>query len=298
MKTQSLRPILNNINTLKYPKLINFLPSKTAFITGAGAGLGRAMAEELAEDGWSLILADVKNEGLQDLRNILRSKGVTVEAFQFDVTDERQFEKYFQSAMSKFGSVELLVNNAGLGAGGNLNYFEVSEWRRVFEVNVIGTAIGIRTVLPQMLKRKCGHILNIASAAAYHSLPFIGAYNATKAAVVSITESLNGELSNTGVSCSVMISGFFKSSLSENTIGGERAIALTKGLMELSSLSSKEVAIRTLKNLEARRFYNIIGPQARIFYFIKRHFPKLMLFLAPKVTEKAFDKALLVESRG
>ncbi|TGK23109.1 SDR family NAD(P)-dependent oxidoreductase [Leptospira stimsonii] len=285
------------MNTLKYPKLLKFMPNKTAFITGAGSGLGRAMAEELADDGWSLILTDIKNEGLQELQNVLRSKGVKLEAFYFDVTDEKQFEKNFQSAISKFGSVELLVNNAGLGAGGNLSYFEVSEWRRVFEVNVIGIAIGIRTVLPQMLKRKCGHILNIASAAAYHSLPYIGAYNATKAAVVSITESLNGELSNTGVSCSVMISGFFKSSLSENTIGGERAIKLTEGLMKLSSFDSKDVAIRTLKNLEARRFYSIIGLQARIFYFIKRYFPNLLLFLAPKVAERGFEKALLVESK-
>jgi short-subunit dehydrogenase len=276
---------------LKYFRLAESLPGRRAIITGAAAGLGRAIAMKLARDGWALCLIDQDGTELAAVLADLKFVEQDVQAHTIDVTDHKKLRGVIETFGTTKGGVELLINSAGIGLAGNADEFSSADWDRLFNVNVVAVGSATAAVLPLMKAANCGHIVNIASAAAYHCLPWLGAYSASKAAVVALTENLAAELAGTKVKASVMISAFFKSSMPRYTMGGPLTITRVAGLMKLSAMTSEDAAEQTLRGLEAGGTYIVIGSQARLIYRIKRFAPNLWLRLAPKVARKAFAKA-------
>ena len=281
------RPRAHMQTELKYPRLSQF-SHRRAIITGAAAGLGRAMALELARDGWTLLLVDQDADGLASLqRETQRPDDVCV----LDVTESAKLRDAINDFCSRMDGVDLLVNSAGVGLAGYADDYSEADWRKLFDVNVVAVGCASATVLPFMKKANSGRILNIASAAAYHCLPWLGPYSASKAAVVALTENLVAELADTNIKPAVMISAFFKSSMPKYTLGGSLTASRTSGLMKLSTMTSEDAAVETLKGLERGGTYIIIGSQARLIYRLKRFAPALWFRLAPKIARKAFAAA-------
>jgi len=276
---------------LKYFRLAERLPGRRAIITGAAAGLGRSIAIELARDGWALCLIDQDGAELAAVLADPKFAKKDVHGHTMDVTDHEKLHSVIETFGTTKGGVELLINSAGVGLAGNADEFSSTDWDRLFSVNVVAVGSAAAAVLPCMKAANCGHIVNIASAAAYHCLPWLGAYSASKAAVVALTENLAAELAGTKVKASVMISAFFKSSMPKYTMGGPPTSTRVAGLMKLSAMTSEEAAERTLRGLEAGGTYIVIGSQARVICRIKRFAPNLWLRLAPKIARKAFAKA-------
>jgi short-subunit dehydrogenase len=276
---------------MRYPKLAARFPGRRAFITGAASGLGYALALELVNDGWLVGINDADADRLAIAHRQLRALNGRVLAFPFDVASETDYRLAAHSFLAAAGGIDLLVNNAGLGGGGGIGEFSLADWRKLMDVNVLGVVHGCHIFLPAMQMQGRGHILNIASAAAYHSLPFIGAYNATKAAVVSITETLHAENAGSGISASVMISAFYKSDIARFTLGGDLATKRTLGLTKLASATAQEMASQTLHGLQKSKPYIVLTRDGRAIYFMKRHFPQLFLRLAPRIAKAAFAKA-------
>ena len=174
--------------------------NKVAVITGAASGLGRELAIVGAELGLKLALADVQSDALLCLKTELEEKGVEVIALSCDVSKSDDIKALAEAAINRFGKVHLLFNNAGVGIGGLIWENSLSYWEWVLGVNLWGVIHGIQTFTPLMLAFAAqdehyeGHIINTASVAGLINNPTMGAYNASKHAVVSISESLFHDL--------------------------------------------------------------------------------------------------------
>lgn len=276
---------------MQYPKLAARFPDRRAFITGAATGLGYALALDLVADGWLVGINDSDADRLALAEQQLRALGGKVLAFSFDVASETDYRRAAGAFLSAAGGIDLLINNAGLGGGGIIGEFPLADWRKLVDVNIHGVVHGCHIFLPAMQAQNHGYILNIASAAAYHSLPYIGAYSATKAAVVSLTETLHAENAASNISASVMISAFYKSDIARFTLGGELARKRTQGLTKLASANAAEMADQTLRAVEQQKPYIVLTRDGRAIYFLKRHFPEVFLRLAPRLAKAAFAKA-------
>lgn len=172
----------------------------TLVITGAASGLGREFARLGAERGFSLVLADVDAPGLEAIAGELEDRGSGVLAQRCDVAVADDVARLADACLARFGAPHWVFNNAGVGGGGLLWEQPLEDWQWVFGVNVMGVAHGIRSFVPAMLERAraepeyCGIVMNTASMAGLINAPLMGVYNATKHAVVSISETLEQDL--------------------------------------------------------------------------------------------------------
>ena len=180
---------------------------KVAIVTGAGAGIGRAIALRLAGAGYAVAVADIDPDGANRVTQELRANDGLAEAIICDVGDRAAAFRMVASATEALGSVQLLVNNAGVVGLGPLADFSEQDWRRLFRVNVDGVFFCCQAVLPGMLGQHRGNIVNIASWNGKLGAPNFGAYSATKAAVISITQSLAREVAPMGVRVNAVCPG-------------------------------------------------------------------------------------------
>ncbi|MGF6814449.1 NAD(P)-dependent dehydrogenase (short-subunit alcohol dehydrogenase family) [Paraburkholderia atlantica] len=254
---------------------------KVAVITGAGSGFGRAFAHKGAALGMKLVLADVNAEQLTQTVDALREAGAEAIGMPTDVSSAAQVEALAQAALAAFGKVHLLFNNAGVGTGGFLWESSANDWSWVFGVNVMGVAHGVRVFAPIMLaQNEPAHIVNTASVAGLLAPPAMGIYNASKHAVVALTETLYHDLklaqAGTGgeVGCSLLCPAFVPTGIAD----AERArpdelrnasrptrsqIAAAKQLqraVQSGKLNADDVADIAFEAIAARRFYIITHP--------------------------------------
>jgi NAD(P)-dependent dehydrogenase (short-subunit alcohol dehydrogenase family) len=257
---------------------------KVAVITGAASGFGRAFAQKGAALGMKLVLADVNPDALAQTVDASRADGAEAIGVPTDVASAAQVEALAQAALHAYGRVHLLFNNAGVGSGGFLWESSANDWSWVFGVNVMGVAHGVRVFTPIMLaQNEPAHIVNTASVAGLLSPPAMGVYNASKHAVVSLTETLyhdlqlaqGGEAAAGGlVGCSLLCPAFVPTGIADaerarpadlrNDSGPTRSqIAAGKQLqraVQSGKLSADDVADITFEAIAARRFYIITHP--------------------------------------
>ncbi len=175
-------------------------------ITGCSTGFGRALAQELLENGYRVAVTARNIDQVKDLADAYPETAI---ALTLDVTNPSQIKEAVDATITRFGQIDVLVNNAGIGYFAAIEESEDEEVRKMFEINVFGLARMIQEVLPYMRKRKSGHILNIASIGGLRSFPAVGFYNATKYAVDGLSESLYKEVSPLGIKVTIIApSGF------------------------------------------------------------------------------------------
>lgn len=179
------------------------LSGKVAVVTGGASGIGRAMAKRFAADGMQVVIADIEPDALAATAADLGVLGVRV-----DVADADSVAALADEVVDRFGAVHLLCNNAGVGGGGRIADQTLKDWKWVIDVNLWGVIHGLFSFMPHLLVAPGGaHIVNTASMAGVSPWPGIGPYNATKYAVVGISETLELELADTTVGVSVLCPG-------------------------------------------------------------------------------------------
>jgi NAD(P)-dependent dehydrogenase (short-subunit alcohol dehydrogenase family) len=179
---------------------------KVWFITGCSTGFGRFLAIEALAKGYKVVVAARNTKDVQDM---VANYPETALAVQLDVTIAEHIKLAVAAALDKFGQIDVLVNNAGIGYFGAIEESEEAEVRRMFEINVFGLANMTQAVLPIMRKQRSGHILNIASIGGLRSFPGVGFYNATKYAVDGLSEALSKEGAPLGIKVTIIApSGF------------------------------------------------------------------------------------------
>ena len=194
------------------------LQGKVAVITGGASGIGRAVAQQAAQRGMKVALADIEEGPLQLTAQELASTGVEVEAVVTDVSEEVDVESLRDKVLSRFGAVHLVHNNAGVGVGGPLWTVSVNDWKWILGVNLWGVVHGIRAFVPVLIEQGEGHVVNTASLAGLISPGFMGPYNATKHAVTTISETLYRDLHATGsaVGVSVLCPAFVQTGIADS----------------------------------------------------------------------------------
>ncbi|MBA8879114.1 SDR family oxidoreductase [Phyllobacterium myrsinacearum] len=198
---------------------------KTILITGASSGIGAGIARELAAAGATLMLGARRTDRLEALAGELRSSGARVETRRLDVTDRADVAAFAEAGRELFGQVDVIVNNAGIMPLSPLAALKVDEWDRMIDVNIKGVLYGIAAVLPEMVARGSGHIINIASIGALAASPNAAVYCGTKFAVRAISDGLRQEHTNIRVTC--IHPGVVESELA-NTITDPDAAAAMK----------------------------------------------------------------------
>jgi NAD(P)-dependent dehydrogenase (short-subunit alcohol dehydrogenase family) len=183
---------------------------KTAVISGGAEGIGLSIAKALGEQKMNIVLTDIDATNLQKAAAELETSGVPVLAAVLDVADEAQWQSVSEQAIERFGKIHMVVNNAGVGGGsGPIESQEKQAWQWAIDVNLMGVVYGAKVMLPLIKEHnEGGWIVNVASMAGMGGLPYGGAYNATKAAVVALSESWAEELKSKGIRVSVLCPAF------------------------------------------------------------------------------------------
>lgn len=177
------------------------MTNKVILITGASSGIGAGIARELAKTDAVLLLGARREDRLAALAEELRFNGAEVDVKALDVTDRHSVEAFAAFALEKWGRIDVIVNNAGIMPLSPMASLKVDEWDQMVDVNIKGVLYGIAAVLPSMLAREAGHIINIASIGALEVSPTAAVYCATKFAVRAISDGLRQENSQLRVTC-------------------------------------------------------------------------------------------------
>lgn len=169
---------------------MQIITGKTALITGAGRGIGRAAAIAFAKEGINVGLLGRTIENLEKVAAELQEFGVKVSLATADVSNMESVNAAVESIKAELGAIDILVNNAGISKFGNFLEVDPEDWAKIIQVNVMGVYYVTRAVLPEMIERQTGDIINISSTAGQKGSPVTSAYSASKAAVIALSESL------------------------------------------------------------------------------------------------------------
>jgi NAD(P)-dependent dehydrogenase (short-subunit alcohol dehydrogenase family) len=196
----------------------NEFAGKTAIISGGAGGIGFALAEEFGQLGMNIVIADIDQAQLAEAKQKLQDANVQVLACPLDVTNYQQWEDTVAAAEAKFGDIHMLVNNAGVGGvPGSIEETKLETWKWVMDVNVMGVVNGTQAVGPSMKRHgQGGWIINVASMAGMNGVPYSGAYAASKAAVVSMSESWAAELKKYKIAVSALCPAFVQTRIHES----------------------------------------------------------------------------------
>ncbi|HCZ0301475.1 TPA: SDR family oxidoreductase [Staphylococcus aureus] len=173
------------------------LTDKVAVVTGAGSGIGEAIATLLHEEGAKVVLAGRNKDKLQNVANQLAQDSVKV--VPTDVTKKEEVDELMKIAQQTFGGLDIVINSAGQMLSSKITDYQVDEWDSMIDVNIKGTLYTAQAALPTMLEQSSGHLINIASISGFEVTKSSTIYSATKAAVHTITQGLEKELAKTGV---------------------------------------------------------------------------------------------------
>jgi short-subunit dehydrogenase len=266
-------------------------PSPSSVLTGAASGLGRAFALELAGRGARLFLADVDEAGLADTAKQVTARGGTARTLLCDVAKLDDMKRLHAESTAWLSSVDLLINNAGVAVGGAVGEVPVEDWQWITGINQWGVIYGCHLFLPDMKRRKSGHVLNVASIAAFACAGEMGPYNVTKAAVVALSETLAGELASTGVGVTVLCPFFFSTNIAKsarssasNTVSPD----VVEKIMKKTPVQAAEVAKLALRGCDRGRLYVFPHREAKVIATAKRLVPETLLKrLGPRVAKAA-----------
>lgn len=214
---------------------------KVVFVTGGASGLGLAMAEAFAGAGAKIVITDVDADALTAVEARFAGRNVPVLAIELDVTDRDAFSAAAQRAVDTFGAIHVLCNNAGVYRGGRLDAVTYEDWDWVMGVNVGGVVNGLQSVLPHIKAAGEGHVVNTASMAGVVGIAGLGVYNASKFAVVGMSEALRADLADSGVGVSVLCPGMVRTRILESERNRPDALVGDSDEAEAAARAQSEV---------------------------------------------------------
>ena len=247
---------------------------RVAVVTGGAAGIGLALARRLAAEGMRIVLGDIEAGPLKLAVDDMTSTGAEVLGVVTDVSDRASVEALRDAALERFGAVHLVHNNAGIGLGGPIWEITEEDWRWILGVNLWGVIHGVATFTPLLLEQGEGHIVNTASIAGLIVAPFLGPYNATKQAVVAISETLFKDLQTVAapVGVSVLCPGFVQTRIAESernrpewapdrdVEGAEELRGVVQDMVD-GGIAPTTVADRVIDAVRTNTFYILTHPE-------------------------------------
>ncbi len=256
---------------------------KVVLITGAGSGIGRATAQAFAAQGARILAVDIGERGLAETRGLIEAAGGKCDTHIADVSSAAAMQQLADIVHQQHGALDVLVNNAGIGAAGRFLDTRIETWDRVLAINVKGVLLGCRVFLPAMLQRGHGHVVNLASMAGYFAPPDMPIYVASKFAVLGFSESLRADLKDKGIGVSAICPGVVNTNIVGTSTVEGAAAAWQAGAVEFykkRNYGPAGVARAILRAVERNVAVMPVTPEAWLMYYVKRLFPALARMLA------------------
>ena len=250
--------------------------NKVAVITGAGSGIGRALAIQLAKEHCQLALSDINMAGLQKTEQLIREFDTTlqIKTYSFDVSNQQAMLAHAEEVEKEFGHINLLFNNAGVALSARLDEVTREDFEWLFNINFWGVVNGTEAFLPSLKRSGDGHIINISSVFGMISLPKQGTYNASKFAVRGYTESLVQEMKvkghNVGVSC--VHPGGIATDIARNARmdADDQANGMADTFDKVVQTTPEQAAKTILKGVRNNKRRIMVGPDAHLIHFLVR----------------------------
>ena len=253
-------------------------------ITGAGSGLGRELALRYAREGWRVAVTDIQDGRARQVAGEVNSAGGQAIAQTLDTREPEHFDALLERIREEWGGLDVFVNNAGVSNAGSVVDTPLDDWDWMLDINLMGAVRGARAALP-MLRESRGHLVNIASFAAIANAPGMAAYNAAKAGVLSLSESIRGEEYDHGVGVTVACPAFFATNLLDSFRGThDRQREMVEKLMRRARVSAADVADDIYDAVRESRFLVISHRDSRWQYRFKRLSPERFFFAVRKAT--------------
>ena len=259
---------------------MGYFTGKTAIVTGAGSGIGYSLGKSLAENGATVVLADINGTNAEALARQLETSGLRAEPVQYNVADASAVEKVVLATVAKHGQLDYIFNNAGIAVGGEVRDCTLEDWCNVLDVNLYGVINGISAAYPVMVDQGFGHIVNTASLEGL--VPFAGtvSYVASKYGVVGISNALRVEGADLGVKVSVVCPGYIKTAIFEcsKMINLNRE-KLLEDMKKLPGVTPDECARVILNGVKRNKAIITVTKLARFMWWLHRLNPSLMIWL-------------------
>ncbi len=250
--------------------------NKIAVITGAGSGIGRALAQQLNSEGCRLLLCDVNTDALADTVQSLSRSDVAVQTRLLDVSDKQAMQAWASEIASEYGHVDIVINNAGVAAGAPVEESKYGDIEWLMGINFWGVVYGTMEFLPLLRKAEQGHLVNISSIFGIIGVPTQSAYNAAKFAVRGYTEALRQEMAGSNVHVCCVHPGGIKTNIVRNArmtgTDNDRKEAIAK-FDQLTPTSPESAAAQIIRAVEKRKKRLLIGMDAKIMSLASRLFP-------------------------
>lgn len=260
------------------------LQGSRILITGASQGIGRATAVVAAKRGAKVLAAARSEELLRELEKEVRAAGGTIETVVADVCSPEDRQKMVEAAKKHFGGLDVLINNAGIGATGHLVEAQPERLRKIFEVNVFGLAETSRVFIPMLKDGVKPAIVNISSIAGKRGIPGRSEYSASKFAVQGLSEALRGELCKDGIDVLIVNPGLTQTNFSKNMLEQKARVQLD----HMRGMTSEQVAEATLRALEKGKNEVTFTFQGKMLVFFSRFFPRLVDWIIRRKVMKVF----------
>jgi dehydrogenase/reductase SDR family member 7B len=254
---------------------MSMFKNKVVWITGASSGIGEALAKALAEKGAKLVISSRREEELQRVKSSLKLPSENILILPLDLSDTSKADQLAQQVITKFGRIDILINNGGISQRALTKDTSIEIDRKIMEVNFFGTVALTKAVLPFMLKQKSGHIIAMSSIAGKFGFYYRSAYSASKHALHGFFESLRMEIYNNNVNVLIVCPGKIKTNISINAVTGDGGKHNKMDDSTEQGLSAEDCAVEILKAIELNKEEILIGGRELRAVWAKRFFPKL-----------------------
>ncbi|MCB0554539.1 MAG: SDR family oxidoreductase [Phaeodactylibacter sp.] len=254
---------------------MNSIDGKVAVITGSSMGIGKALAIEMAQRGARVVLNGRDKTRLDETHQMLLDNGYDVTAISGDVSNFNDCEKLIEHTLKSYGKIDYLINNAGLSAEGEIEKMQPDLFKKIIDVNYLGSIFPTKVALPY-IKASKGSILFISSLAAIHGLPEYSAYCSSKMALTAVAESLKTELSGTGVHVGIAYLGFIQNDPNKKVYkaNGELEVIPIREGVKVQPV--KNTAHRLIKMIENRTYKLTFSTIGKLLLFLNRFTPMLL----------------------
>lgn len=247
---------------------------KRVFITGGASGLGQALAMHYAVQGWRVLIGDLDLQRCADTLAKLQAVSSFSDAVACDVTTEADLHAAADWLQRHWGGVDVVINNAGVAQMGGIEAASEADWQWIVDINLLGVVRGCRVFTPMLRAQGGGQLVNIASMAGLVHMPQASAYNATKAAVVALSETLQLELEADHISVTVVCPAFFRTALAQNMRASDPKLeAMTKRLVERARIGPEQIARQVFEGVQRGDTHILTHPEARRSWWLKRILP-------------------------
>ena len=266
------------------------LDGKVAVITGAGSGIGRALAEQLAKEGCALALADIDQENLESLAAELRLAKVDVSCHVLDVANRAAVYAFADEVLAHHGSAQIIINNAGVAVSQTVADLCYDDFEWLMGINFWGVVHGTKAFLPHLLKNNDGHIVNVSSIFGIIGVPTQSAYNASKFAVRGFTEALRQEVQGTQVKVSCVHPGGIKTNIAKSArfyrdmSGNQDAARSAANFDKIARTTPAEAARVIIDGIKRNNPRILIGADARLLDRLQRLMPVSYSRILAKLT--------------